>query len=125
MPSIGSTNNPVDGSTAPSYKPTEFVTESPTEWSYNPTIPAPAVNVTPWGVETPVPTEKAETDSPSQAPRPTPMPIASFAPPQVLPESTNFPTGGSTPTVSTEVTGELMLCVYYLFMLLFISNASF
>ncbi|KAL3782614.1 hypothetical protein ACHAWO_005247 [Cyclotella atomus] len=101
-PSIGS---PPTGANAPSYKPTVFVTVSPTASSYGPTTPAPATSVFPLENETPSPTH-VETASPIEVPvaRPTPMPIAAFSPP-VVQEGTSFPTSGSTPTVSAEVTG--------------------
>jgi hypothetical protein len=108
-PSLGSPSIPIDGTNAPSYKPTEFVTDTPTESSYEPTTPAPATSVIPLGNETPSPTDVFDPDTapPSQVvvARPTPMPIAAFSPP-VVPEGTSFPTSGSTPTVSTEVTGK-------------------
>lgn len=80
-----------------------FTTYNPTGLTYSPTIAtsAPFPAAIPAEDESPVP-------NPSIVPL-TPYPIAALVPSVVsnaVPDATNFPTSGSTPTVSTEVSGE-------------------
>eukprot|EP00956_Cyclotella_meneghiniana_P024113 scaffold48111_cov59-Cyclotella_meneghiniana.AAC.2 len=113
-PTICSTN-------APMVVPTTSGTNSPQQGTYSPTVTvstySPTISVSPpvstfdvgSVVPTSQPTQKATTLAPTESPvsrPPSPMPLAAIVPPvNVEPQSTNFPTFGATPTVSTEVTG--------------------
>ncbi|KAL3804911.1 hypothetical protein HJC23_006683 [Cyclotella cryptica] len=99
-----------NGSPSPTYLPTMSTTYNPTGLTYSPTIAtsAPSPAAVPAQNESPVPNPSTEAPSPHSPMDPTPYPIAALVPPVVVnavPDATNFPTSGSTPTVSTEVSG--------------------
>ena len=120
-PTICSTN-------APTVVPTTSGTNSPQQGTYSPTVTvstySPTILVSPpvstfnVGSVAPTsqPTQKATTLAPTESPvsrPPSPMPLAAIVPPvNVEPQSTNFPTFGATPTVSTEVTGKYRFSHY-------------